>query len=148
MISGVTLGSLWSSFWGREAPFLMLAGVRSRKRRARAGAPNQNRFFIDFGVCPKAFTPTPEATPPERHRPKPTKHVRSLWGNGGLLQGVTANLHNLIKNYCNGAVSQGSRPCRRPPHPGLRVEGCRSNLMVECSGLNNGFFVMFLLCFD
>ena len=33
----------------------MLAGIRNRKRRARAGGPNQNRFFIDFGVCPKAL---------------------------------------------------------------------------------------------
>ena len=34
---------------------MILAGFRNRTTRARAGTPNQNRFFIDFGVCPKAL---------------------------------------------------------------------------------------------
>ena len=40
---------------GTGGVFLTLAGFRNRKRRVRAGTPNQNRFFIDFGVCPKAL---------------------------------------------------------------------------------------------
>ena len=33
------------SLQGLQASFLMLAGFRNRRRRARAGAQNQNRFF-------------------------------------------------------------------------------------------------------
>ena len=58
MISGVTLGSFGSSFWGLQASFLMPVGFRSRTWRVRAGTQNQKQLFqfsIDVGVCTKVL---------------------------------------------------------------------------------------------
>ena len=39
---------------GTGGVFFDACRLQELKRRAGAGAPNQNRFFIDFGVYPKA----------------------------------------------------------------------------------------------
>ena len=48
---GITLELILETVGAFFAP----CRLQEPKRRARAGTQNQNRFFIDFGVCPKAL---------------------------------------------------------------------------------------------
>ena len=54
------LDDMWGQFWvtlelilGTGGVFFDVCRLQELKRRARAGAPNQNRFFINFWICPR-----------------------------------------------------------------------------------------------